>query len=65
MLGGEYGAKCLRTDLVLIDASVRRLIAEIKFVPRSYPGWKPDILKLNAIAQLDRYEGHEFLSVAQ
>ena len=56
MLPGEP-----RIDLVLCEASVVRLIAEIKFVPQGYPEWKPDIQKLNAIAQLDRHEGHEFL----
>ena len=56
MLPGES-----RIDLVLCEASVVRLIAEIKFVPQGYPEWKPDIQKLNAIAQLDRHEGHEFL----
>ena len=56
MLPGES-----RIDLVLCEASVVRLIAEIKFVPQGYPEWKPDIQELNAIAQLDRHEGHEFL----
>ena len=48
MLPGES-----RIDLVLCEASVVRLIAEIKFVPQGYPEWKPDIQKLNAIAQLE------------
>ena len=50
-----------RTDLVLCKARVVRLIAEIKFVPQGYPQWKRDIQKLNAIAQLDKNKGHEFL----
>ena len=59
MLDGKSGAK-RPTDLVLCEASVVRLIAEIKFVPHYYPEWKRDIQKLNEIAQLDS-EGHEFL----
>ena len=31
------------------------------YVPQGYPEWKPDIQELNAIAQLDRHECHEFL----
>ena len=50
-----------RIDLVLCKARVVRLIAEIKFVPQRYPQWKRDIQKLNAIAQLDKNKGHEFL----
>ena len=50
-----------RIDLVLCKARVVRLIAEIKFVPQGYPQWKRDIQKLNAIAQLDKNKGHEFL----
>ena len=56
MLPGES-----RVDLILCEASVVRLIAEVKFVPHGYPRWRRDIQKLNAIAQLDRYEGHEFV----
>ena len=50
-----------RIDLVLCKARVVRLIAEIKFVPQGYPQWEQDIQKLNAIAQLDKNKGHEFL----
>ena len=50
-----------RTDLVLCEDLVVRLIAEIKFVPQDYPQWEQDIQKLNAIAQLDKNKGHEFL----
>ena len=60
MLAGESGAT-RPTDLVLCEGRVVRLIAEIKFVPQGYPRWGRDIQKLNAIAQLDRYEGHEFV----
>ena len=50
-----------RTDLVLCEDLDVRLIAEIKFVPQGYPEWEQDIQKLNAIAQLDKNKGHEFL----
>ena len=60
MLAGESGAT-RPTDLVLCEDSDVRLIAEIKFVPQGYPEWEQDIQKLNAIAQLDKNKGHEFL----
>ena len=60
MLAGESGAT-RPTDVVLCEDSDVRLIAEIKFVPQGYPEWEQDIQKLNAITQLDKNKGHEFL----